>query len=60
MVAAVWASKMACMSSARPATPSSDSDLCAATTSSNPGRLVRTSCWPVTGSRNPPGPNARR
>ena len=48
------------MSSARPTTPSSDSDLWAETTSSNPGRLVRTSWWPVSGSRNPPGPNANR
>ena len=58
MVPAVSASRMACMSSARPTTPSSDSDLWAATTSSNPGRCVRTSCSPVSGSRNPPGPNA--
>lgn len=44
------------MSSARPMTPSSATDLWTETTTSSPGRVVRTSRRPVWGSRAPPGP----
>ena len=44
------------MSSARPMTPSSATDLWAAMTSSIPGRRVFTSRSPVVGSTAPPGP----
>ncbi len=52
------ASMMACMSSARPMTPSSATDLWAESTSSMPGRVVRTRRVPVVGSHAPPGPNS--
>ena len=55
MVASRSASKMACMSSARPITPSSATDLWAAITSSMPGRVAATRRAPVTGSPGPAG-----
>ena len=58
MVAAVSASRIECISSARSITPSTATDLWADTTSSNPGRCVTTSRSPLRGSMNPPGPNA--
>src|ERR1035441_3637666 len=59
MVAAVSASKMACMSSARPTTPRIDTDFPERTTSSIPGRVVAARRCPVTGSLAPPRPEYR-
>jgi len=47
----------ACMSSARPITPNSATDLCAEITSSIPGRRDETTCSPVAGWQAPPGLN---
>jgi hypothetical protein len=54
------ASGMRCMSSARPMTPSSATDLWAAMTNSMPGRLVETSRSPVVGSLARPDRRGRR
>ncbi len=55
-VASRSASMIACMSSARPITPSSATLLCAEITSSMPGRRAATSRSPLPGWRAPPGP----
>ena len=46
------------MSSTRPIRPNRATDLCAATTSSMPGRFVAASRTPSAGSTAPPGPKS--
>ncbi len=57
-MAAVSASKMTCISSARPMTPSSATDFPGLTTSSMPGRMQATRRSPPPGWWGPPGPNS--
>ena len=59
-VASVSASRMACISSAHPTTPSSVTDLCADTTSSMPGRWSSPAASPSSGHGTRPGRTRRR